>query len=320
MRLAAGLAAALLLTVASAALAAPRPPEAVRAAVQAEIDGVLSAPEPDEPAWIRTPTAAMFRRVDINDDGIADWRIDYEKAPNPSYFCGTGGCRQQLWVSNASGGYDLVFNLTVRTFKLRRKDGAAVLDVDFHGSVCNGFGVDECPRSYGWAASDRRFIERASPAGGGFLIGGPTPPVRLAEAALPGPVRAAVEERAQTCREAGGDYPYADARVTDVTDLNGDGVRDWVVGGLYDGCAFEDTAPDNAPAFPVIVLLSRPGGFVRALEKQPMAWGLELTGRTATFVTLAGAGGDCGLNGADCEKTRWRWDGAALVSKTAKQP
>src|SRR3990167_6042000 len=116
MRLAAGLAAALLLTGFSTALAAPGPPEAVRAAVRTEIDGVLSSPEPDEPAWIRSPTAAMFRRVNINDDDVADWRIDYEKAPNPSYFCGTGGCRQQIWVSNAAVGYDLVFNLTVRTF------------------------------------------------------------------------------------------------------------------------------------------------------------------------------------------------------------
>ena len=161
MRLAAGLAAALLLTGFSTALAAPGPPEAVRAAVRTEIDAVLSSPEPDEPAWIRTPTAAMFRRVDINDDGVADWRIDYEKAPNPSYFCGTGGCRQQIWVSNAAGGYDLAFNLTVRTFRLHRKDGGVVLDVDFHGSTCNGFGVDECPRGYGWAKADRRFVERA---------------------------------------------------------------------------------------------------------------------------------------------------------------
>lgn len=320
MRLAAGLAAAILLTGCSTAMAAPGPPEAVRAAVRAEIDAVLSSPEPDEPAWIRTPTAAMFRRVDINDDGVADWRIDYEKAPNPSYFCGTGGCRQQIYVSNAAGGYDLVFNLAVRTFRLHRKDGGVVLDVDFHGSACNGFGVDECPRSYGWAQTDRRFIERVGPAGGAFLIGGPVRPVLLPPAALPAPVQAAVEARAQACREAGGDYPYADAPVTDVTDLNGDDVRDWVVGGLYDGCAFAETVPDGAPAFPVVVFLSLPEGFARALEVRPMAWGLALTGRTATFVTLDGAGGDCGLNGADCAMTRWRWDGSALVSKAAEQP
>lgn len=316
-RLVFGLIAALV--SASAVLAASQPPDAVRAVVQAEIDEAMGPPEPDEPKRIRANTTAMFRRIDVNSDGVPDWRVDYEKAPNPSYFCGTGGCRQQILVSRPDGGYDLAFNLTVREFKLRRAKGQTLLDVDFHGSMCGGYGVDPCPRSYGWATAAGRFLERPGVDGTTFLVGGPALPVNAPRASLPAPVLAAYEAKVAACTAAGGSYPYNDAYVSDVADLNSDGVRDWIVGGAYDSCAFEDTAPDSPPAFPTTVFVSGPGGFHKALEDRLQAWGLDLAGPSATFVTLSGPD-DCGLNGKDCVQTRWRWDGAALVSKAAEQP
>lgn len=306
------------LVSASAVLAASQPPDAIRAAARAEIDAVMGEPEDGEPARLRTPGAAMFRRLDVNSDGVPDWRIDYEKGPNPSYFCGTGGCRQQIWVSNAAGGYDLVFDNTVRTFKLRHAKGQTVLDVDYHGSHCSGFGVDECPRSYGWSDPVRRFLERAD-EGSTFLIGGPDRPVIPPQSSLPAPVLAAVKAREAACGKVGGTYPYPDAYVTDVADLNGDRVRDWVVGGPYDGCDYADAAPDNPPVFNTAVYLSSPSGFAKAWEDLSPSWGLELAGDAGTFVTLSGSD-DCGLNGKDCTMTRWRWDGTALVSKAAEQP
>jgi hypothetical protein len=85
-----------------AVVAASQPPEAVREAVRAEIATAMGPVEAGDPAH-PAPSAAMFKRIDINQDGLADWRVDFEKAPNPSYFCGTGGCRQRLYVSQPDG-------------------------------------------------------------------------------------------------------------------------------------------------------------------------------------------------------------------------
>ncbi len=312
-----GLIAALVST--GAVVAASQPPEAVRAVARAEIDRVMGPPEAGEPKSLRTPPGAMFRRIDVNGDGVPDWRIDYEKGPNPSYFCGTGGCRQQIFVSGAGGGYSLAFDRLVRAFKLHKANGQTVLDVDFHGTACGGYGVDDCPRSYGWTDEGERFLERPAPGAQTFLFGGPTRPTPPVEAGVPAIVRASVEARSAACGKLGGSYPFRDALVTDVADLNGDGVRDWIVGGAYDSCAFEDEIPEQVPSFPVSVFVSGPGGYSRAFEDHPPAWGLDLNGPSATFVTLRGDDG-CGLNGAGCEMTRWRWDGAALVSKAAEQP
>ena len=301
-----------------AVVAASQPPEAVREAVRAEIATAMGPVEAGDPAH-PAPSAAMFKRIDINQDGLADWRVDFEKAPNPSYFCGTGGCRQRLYVSQPDGRYELAFDSTVRQFKLRRSKGQAVLDVDFHGSTCGGFGVDPCPRSYGWDVTAGRFLERPAPGGQTFLVGGPSRPVVLPEASLPAPVRAVVAAKAKACAAVGGAYPYVDAYVTDVADLNGDGVRDWVVGGGYDVCAFTDAAPDNAPVFSTEVFVSGPSGFASAFNEEATVWGLDLAGGSAAFVTLQGAE-DCGLDGKDCQRKRWRWDGAALVNTAPELP
>lgn len=305
------------LTFAGPALAAPRPPESVREAVQARIDAVM-APGPDDeddggepynpPAAIAGPK--MFARVNINDDGVADWRVDYEQAPNPSYFCGTGGCRQQIFVSNARGGFDLAMDAQVRLFKLRHSRGQTLLDVDFHGSVCGGFGVDACPRGYVWSVADARFIARVDPGAQTFFIGGPvglTPPSR---ATLPAAVEAAFAERAARCAAAGRDYPYDEAYLTEVSDLNADGRADWVIGGTYDGCAYREQAAD-APRFDLTVLVSGPDGYQSALRSDVTTWGLDMAGGKTRFVTLEGD--DCGLNGKGCPKTYWRWDGQGLV-------
>lgn len=315
-----GLAAALV--SAGAVLAASQPPEAVRKSVQAEIDAALAPSDDDEPGYnpprIVAP-ASMFHRADINDDGVGDWVVDFEKSPNASYFCGTGGCRHRIYVSNAAGGWDLAMDTQVRAFKLRRSKGKTLLDVDFHGSVCGGFGVDPCPRGYVWSDATSRFAARVGAGGETFLAGGP---VRLAippEASLPAPVRAAVAERTARCAALGRRYPYEDALVTDVGDLNADGQADWVVGGPYDACAYADDGSDSVPLPQTIVLVSTPAGHVATWRGEAVEWGLDVAGRAAAFVTLSGAE-DCGLNGKDCRKTYWRWDGAALVSKAAEQP
>ena len=309
------------LVSAGAVLAASQAPDPVRLAVQAEIDQAM-APDPEDADASAPPhkvSAAMFHRVNVNDDGVTDWVADYGKSPNGSYFCGTGGCTQDIYVSNAAGGYDRVMSTLVREFKLRRSKGRTLLDVDFHGSVCGGFGVDPCPRSYVWSEATSRFVSRPRPKGETFMVGGPVRLATPSEASLPAPVRAAIADRTNRCKAVGGTYPYDLANITDVGDLNGDSQDDWVVGGGYDGCSFADQAPDTPPALPVTVFVSGPGGYTRAWQDDGPIWGLDLAGGKSTFVTLSGAE-ECGLNGKDCKRTYWRWNGSALVSKAAEQP
>jgi len=59
------------------------------------------------------------------------------------------------------------------------------------------------------------------------------------------------------------------------------------------------------------VLVSAPDGYHSALNSDVTTWGLDMADGKARFVTLEGD--DCGLNGKDCPKTYWRWDGQALV-------
>lgn len=309
------------LTVFTPALAAPAVPDSVRQAVQAQIDAVM-APDPedlDDGGEPYTPPPAvagpkMFKRVNINDDGIADWRVDFEQGPNPSYFCGTGGCRQQIYVSNGQGGFDLAMDTQVRLFKLRRGKGQTLLDLDFHGSVCGGFGVDPCPRAYVWSAAGARFVARVDAGANSFFLGGPVRLTTPPRASLPAEVEAAFADRVARCAAAGRGYPYEEAYLTEVDDLNGDGRADWVIGGSYDGCAYTEDAAE-APTFDMIVLVSGPAGYRPALRSAVTTWGLDMAGGSARFVTLEGE--DCGLNGKDCPKIYWRWDGQALVKQAA---
>ena len=311
-----GYALILALAFGGAALAATQPPDAVRAPIQAEIDEVM-APDPEEPNAPPVPKAGprMFKRVNINNDGVADWWVDFEEAPNPSYFCGTGGCRQRIYVSNPQGGYDLAMDRTARLFKLRRSRGQTLLDLDFHGSACSGFGVDDCPRNFVWSAARARFVIRLTPRGETFFIGGPTQLMTPPFASLPPPVQAAFAERTALCKAAGRTNPYEDAYLTEVDDLNADGRPDWVIGGAYDGCAYSE-GTGEAPKFDLTVLVSGPTGYRLALRSDVTTWGLDLAGGKATFVTLEGAD-DCGLNGKDCRKIRWRWTGEALSREAA---
>jgi hypothetical protein len=104
--------------------------------------------------------------------------VDYEEAQNPSLFCGTGGCRRQIYVSR-DGGYVLAFDRVIRLFKIRKAKGRRLLDLDFHGSTCGGAGVEECPRGYVWNETLGRFIERPNVKGGPGKDSPPVPTVIL---------------------------------------------------------------------------------------------------------------------------------------------
>lgn len=284
-------AAALSLVLSSATQAASRPPQAIWDAAAANLDQQANGPnyeadlEERAPVWMVTPKLAMFSRVDVNGDGIPDWRVDYEKAPNPSYFCGTGGCRQEVWVSEPGNSWARVMSVGVRQFKLSRRAGVTRLDLDFHGSTCDGYGAQACPRSYLWDPRAGAFVETPAPGGRTWLSGGPrTLEEPNLDVEAPPALHAALERMKALCVVNQGFFEPAN--VTRIPDLDGDGVRDWAVGGPYSRCeyAMEDAA-NTSPPLPVLFIVSAGGADGRlALEMPPgSSFGVDMKGPPATL-------------------------------------
>lgn len=293
--------------------AAAAVPERVRRPVEAMyIEAHKNMVDPEEPNGFRIQMpSAMFSKVDVNGDGVADWMVDFEAAQNPSFFCGTGGCRRQIYVSR-DGGYVLAFDRVIRQFKLRRSRGQRLLDLDFHGSTCGGAGVEECPRGYVWNETAGRFIERPNARGGTWLQGGPSPLVAMPLSAAPPAVRARLETRAALCAAVGGKAPEGEENAfNDLPDLNGDGIRDWVVGSYYDYCDMGETGKDSPPV-PTVILISKGGDFVVGFEATEADWGIDLA-PTPTFKTVEGADDCAFLKEKPCTHVPWRWNGATLV-------
>ena len=302
-----------LLATACSGMAAPVVPDAVRKPVEAYYtEQHQDMVDPEEPNGFRIEMPdEMFRKVDVNGDGVADWKVNFEAAQNPSFFCGTGGCQQRVYVSR-NGGYVLAFDRTVRIFKLRKAKGQRLLDLDFHGSACGGAGVEECPRGYVWDETLGRFIERPNAKGDGWLYMGPSPLVSTPLSAAPPAVKAQLDKRAALCAHVGGKAPEGEETAfNDLPDLNGDGIRDWVVGTYYDYCEMGESAKDSPP-LPTAILLSKGGDFVVGFEAAETSWGIDLAG-TPTFMTVEGAD-DCHFNKTQpCTRVPWKWDGERLV-------
>lgn len=286
-------------------------PQAVRAPVEAYYtDQLQDMVDPEEPDGFKIAMPSeMFRKIDVNGDGAPDWKVNFEAAQNPSFFCGTGGCQQRVYVSR-NGGYVLAFDRTVRIFKLRKSGGRRLLDIDFHGSTCGGAGVEECPRGYVWDEALGRFLERPNVKGGTWLEGGPAPLVSTPLAEAPAAVKRQLAKRAAFCARIGGTAPEGEETAfNDLPDLNGDGVRDWVVGTYYDYCEMGEAGGDSPPV-PTVILISKGSDFVVGFEAAETSWGIDLA-PTPTFMTVEGPE-ECSFR-KTCVHVPWTWDGERLV-------
>lgn len=293
-------------------LAAPAVPDAVREPVEAlyveEHQNMVDPEQPD--AFKIAVPAEMYSRIDVNGDRVPDWMVDYEAAQNPSFFCGTGGCRREVYVSRG-GGYVLALARTIGTFRLGRSGGERIVDIDFHGSICGGAGADECKRRYGWDEAAGRFFERPNSKGETWLAGGPSPVVEIPLSRAPAAVADQITRRQDFCKAAGGAYPTDAIGFNDLPDLNGDGVRDWVVGTYYDYCEMGETGKDSPP-IATVILISKGGDFVVGFEAAEANWGIDLA-PTPTFKTIEGAD-DCAFRKEKpCARVPWTWNGETLV-------
>jgi len=296
---------------AAAALPAPEPIyQATARALNAAADRDLRDPEDRGPDAWGVPSPRMFRRLDVNADGVADWRVDYEHAPNPSLWCGTGGCRNELWVSRPGGGYQLAVQSGMRLLKLTPRREGARLDLDFHGSTCGGYGVQECPRSYVWNEAERAFTPFPASNGATWLAGGPRQLAPVDLALVPAEVRGAVGRMQASCRAAGGVLDDPASYVTRLPDVDGDARRDWLVGSLYASCQFET---DERPTvtLPVTVLASagRADGLTVALEQPQAEVSIDLAASPATAWVWRDGDAVCEYE-KPCGR-RMRWDAGA---------
>ncbi|RYF89633.1 MAG: hypothetical protein EON95_18430 [Caulobacteraceae bacterium] len=309
------------LALATPSIAAP--PKAISDTVNALVaERAVEGWTPEEaadpanvPARLKIAPPAMFKQVDVNGDRLADWQVSFEKAPNPSMFCGTGGCKIQLYASQADGSYRLVFDSLFREFALKGPKSGRYVDVDFHGSACGGYGVTPCPRRYGWDAALGRFVERPDSEGRTLLVFGSRNPVETPLNAAPPEIAAQVARRDSLCRAAGGTFATNEADYADLPDLNGDGRRDWIVG-TWDSCNFEGDIPDDAPLLPTTVLVTGPGGLTPALEGV-FTWQIDIARSPARFDTIE-RNDDCSTEDATCKITPMAWDAASRTLVPAK--
>ena len=291
---------------ATARPAAPQPPAAILRSVLKDIR------DQDNPQ--RMAPAKMFRAVDINHDGVADWIVDFEQS-GENAWCGTGGCRQVIFVSKSADQFTAVFDEQTRVFSLKQSRMVVRLDIDVHGSFCGTFGAEACPLSFIWDQVQGRFVETANLRGGTRVGGGLLENVE--QAVPPPPVAAAVTEQSRRCVEAGGQTADDGATALTVPDLNGDGLRDWVSEPNH--C---DVDADKAPVeTQTEVFVSASGEFRRVLTIPGEGFQIDIATRPARFVELLG--GDCGYE-MTCPERIWAWDVGTgqlkVVAENAPRP
>lgn len=205
----------------------------------------------------------MVRAVDVNRDGTADWLIDYAKAGETAW-CGSGGCRYQLFVSTGSDSFALAFDEIAHSLRIR-PDGR--VEVDVYGTYCGSFGADECRRSFVWSAADAMLMPVVAAGQGSWLFGPLFSPVVTDRKAWPAAIASAVARRSAACDAAGGTLDEADGAIVRSPDLDGDGRADWIIGSPFSACVSKAIGADGiAPdlARPTLVVIS--GAPVDAIE------------------------------------------------------
>lgn len=308
------LTAVLILAPACAAGAATPPASIVEEARKAIHEATAGDATPEEiremPAWMFKVPPKMFSKVDLNGDRLSDWQVDYEQAPNPSYFCGTGGCRHVLYAGQADGSVRKVFQNSGGGYVISGPKDARRLEVNLHGTACGSFGADECLRAWRWDTATNQYVETPNSKGLALLVSGSIPALEPELKDAPPEVKAEVAAREAGCK-AFGVEEIEGILISTIPDINGDGRREWTVGSPYPDCGYEK---ENPPPGRFTVFASDGEGFVKAFEQADAGWNLDL-GKTPAQIQLVLANDDCGLGGKTCPTRPLTWDAATRTLK-----
>jgi hypothetical protein len=279
------------------AASAQTPPESLTWMVLNEINGAyFDRNEPlNHPDFVRRVPEGMIRAVDVTPDGQTDWLIDYERGEFSSW-CGTGGCRQTLYVTD-SDTLILAMDMQGSALDIREINGERRVEIGVHHTGCVPDNWN-CRYAFAWAPELRRMVERPTFEGVGLLAPGVDPIDAWAEAPLTRPDLP--EALAQAWREAAivCDGETRQATVRDVPDLNGDHARDWILMPPYPCEASEGSV--------FSVWLSAPSGGVRQrYVSEADRWpAFDITdGGPALLISNPACSFD-----TECPNQRLRWD------------
>ncbi|MDO1560234.1 hypothetical protein Q0812_12425 [Brevundimonas sp. 2R-24] len=239
----------LMLSLGLGACAAARAPSLIQAAVLTELNDDIDLPPEDRRPQVTRVPPSMITRVNLDKDGVPDWRVDYGEA-GLSVWCGTGGCLQKLYRGTEAGPV-LVFENQVRELAVVDRAGERRLEIEVHGTHCGGAGVMECRFAFAWDPAADRWAERPS-AQGTVLMEGGFPPMAETH---PSELSGLVQSLASDCTEY---TPRVE--VFSVPDLDGDDARDWFVKPPY-------RCDSDSRVANVIVFLTR-GGLHEAYRAQ----------------------------------------------------
>lgn len=130
---------ALCLLVAGPA-AAQTPPEGLTWIALRDLNGVYDDDrEPlNRPPLLWEAPEGMLRPVQVNDDGVTDWLMDYQAAGQPRW-CGTGGCFIRLYLSTPDGLTQVFAN---QAFDLTFERGEVIAHA--HHIYCDMAGPGDC--------------------------------------------------------------------------------------------------------------------------------------------------------------------------------
>jgi hypothetical protein len=93
--------------------------------------------------------AAAITPTDLNRDGITDFIVDYSKLTS-SAWCGTSGCRYQLWLGAADKTAKIVFDRQMRAVTMRQGAYGTIYDFAFNGTICDKSDGQICTISFAY--------------------------------------------------------------------------------------------------------------------------------------------------------------------------
>lgn len=251
--------------------ATPLPPPQITAAVQQLVLEAWPQADPDDPTDRPPPPPKMTRHavngwlksgalrpVKLSSGKGSDWLIDTGQLGVNAWFCGTGGCQTQIWVSTGQG-YVKVFDTQVRSIRFHWIKGPIKgsrrtwLEADFHGSLCGTFGAAACPWGFEWRDDGRghyglfsslRFV-RAEGLHPGPPPQGVDPLADPAASGVPDVIVQTVAAGRAACAKWQATF-NSDGLASRLPDLNGDGIDDWSYSGAASYCTFPTDENDSS--------------------------------------------------------------------------
>lgn len=303
----------LALSPADAAAQEP-PPGFVRYVLDELNRGSLDIEDPTSRSIQLTETPpGVLLPVDVSRDGVADWLIQWPEEPR---FCGTGGCRLSLYVSEGEH-FLRVFDRQAWDPEIRTIGDEVRLEASFHHLNCLS-AREVCRLAWSWDPVTRSLSERPSADGEAVISGFGEATVDLGDSegrpVLPSSVPAAVLDRHLAGRRACGppdepeEFTVSYPAVASTPDLNGDGGRDWVIEAPS---ACEGQSP---PAYGYEVWVTNgTEEAVRAFVSEPGRWPRFRVDRTPAQLI----DGPASLPDAVCETITLEWDVAAGAFRPA---